>query len=72
VYVRQQKAAEEQLRFDKTEKPSHVLPPKITEAVYHCARPSAVGVDVVLSKPDGMISLMKAVDALLSPDQPAG
>jgi len=33
---------------------------------------SAVGVDMVLSKPDGMISLMKAVDTLLSTDQPAG
>ena len=28
---------------------------------------SAVGVDMVLSKPDGMISLMRAVDAVLSP-----
>jgi DNA-binding NarL/FixJ family response regulator len=33
---------------------------------------STIGVDMVLSKPDGMISLMKAVDALLSPGQPAG
>ena len=32
---------------------------------------SAVGVDMVLSKPDGMISLMKAVDTLLSEDQPS-
>ena len=28
---------------------------------------SAIGVDMVLSKPDGMISLMRAVDAVLSP-----
>jgi len=28
---------------------------------------STIGVDMVLSKPDGMISLMKAVDAVLSP-----
>ena len=33
---------------------------------------STIGVDMVLSKPDGMISLMKAVDTLLSTDQPAG
>jgi DNA-binding NarL/FixJ family response regulator len=33
---------------------------------------STIGVDMVLSKPDGMISLMKAVDAVLSPSQPAG
>ena len=32
---------------------------------------STIGVDMVLSKPDGMISLMKAVDSLLSPGQPA-
>jgi DNA-binding NarL/FixJ family response regulator len=32
---------------------------------------STIGVDMVLSKPDGMISLMKAVDAVLSPGQPA-
>ena len=32
---------------------------------------STIGVDMVLSKPDGMISLMKAVDAVLSPSQPA-
>jgi DNA-binding NarL/FixJ family response regulator len=31
---------------------------------------SAIGVDMVLSKPDGMISLMKAVDDVLSPGQP--
>jgi hypothetical protein len=31
---------------------------------------SGVGVDMVLSKPDGMISLMKAVDTLLSQGQP--
>jgi DNA-binding NarL/FixJ family response regulator len=31
---------------------------------------SAIGVDRVISKPDGMISLMEAVDALLSPGQP--
>jgi len=36
VYVRQQKAAEEQLRFDKTEKPS-CLASKVTAAVYHSA-----------------------------------
>jgi DNA-binding NarL/FixJ family response regulator len=28
---------------------------------------STIGVDMVLSKPDGIISLMKAVDAVLSP-----
>lgn len=33
---------------------------------------SAVGVDMVLSKPDGMISLMKAIDTLLSTDQRDG
>ena len=33
---------------------------------------STIGVDMVLSKPDGMMSLMKAVDTLLSADQPAG
>lgn len=32
---------------------------------------STIGVDMVLSKPDGMISLMKAVDEVLSPGQPA-
>jgi hypothetical protein len=32
---------------------------------------SGVGVDMVLSKPDGMISLMKAVDPLLSQGQPS-
>ena len=32
---------------------------------------STIGVDMVLSKPDGMISLMKAVDEVLKPDQPA-
>jgi DNA-binding NarL/FixJ family response regulator len=32
---------------------------------------STIGVDMVLSKPDGMISLMKAVDDLLNPGQPA-
>jgi DNA-binding NarL/FixJ family response regulator len=31
---------------------------------------SAIGVDRVISKPDGMVSLMEAVDALLSPGQP--
>jgi DNA-binding NarL/FixJ family response regulator len=33
---------------------------------------STIGVDMVISKPDGMISLMKAVDDVLSPGQPAG
>lgn len=28
---------------------------------------SAIGVDMVLSKPDGMVALMEAVDSLLSP-----
>ena len=32
---------------------------------------STIGVDMVLSKPDGMMSLMKAVDEVLSPGQPA-
>ena len=32
---------------------------------------STIGVDMVLSKPDGMISLMKAVDEVLSLGQPA-
>jgi hypothetical protein len=32
---------------------------------------STIGVDMVLSKPDGMISLMKAVDEVLNPGQPA-
>jgi DNA-binding NarL/FixJ family response regulator len=32
---------------------------------------SAIGVDMVISKPDGMVSLMEAVDALLSPALPA-
>ena len=31
---------------------------------------STIGVDMVISKPDGMISLMKAVDDVLSPGQP--
>ena len=33
---------------------------------------STIGVDMVLSKPDGMISLMKAVDAVLSNARGAG
>ena len=33
---------------------------------------STIGVDMVLSKPDGMTSLMKAVEAVLSPGKPAG
>ena len=33
---------------------------------------STIGVDMVLSKPDGMTSLMEAVDSVLSPGQPAG
>ena len=32
---------------------------------------SAIGVDMVISKPDGMVSLMEAIDALLSPALPA-
>ena len=32
---------------------------------------STIGVDMVLSKPDGMISLMKAVDEVLNSGQPA-
>ena len=32
---------------------------------------SAIGVDMVISKPDGMIALMEAIDALLSPALPA-
>jgi hypothetical protein len=41
AYVRQQKAAEEQLRFEKTEQPSR-LASKITAAVYHSAHPAAL------------------------------
>jgi DNA-binding NarL/FixJ family response regulator len=32
---------------------------------------SAIGVDMVISKPDGMIALMEAIDTLLSPALPA-
>jgi len=33
---------------------------------------SAIGVDMVLSKPDGMKALLEAIDGLLSPNQGAG
>ena len=32
---------------------------------------SAIGVDMVISKPDGMFALMEAIDSLLSPALPA-
>ena len=33
---------------------------------------SAIGVDMVLSKPDGMRALAEAIDGLLSPNHPGG
>jgi hypothetical protein len=45
VYVRQQKAAEEQLRFDKTEKPSR-LASKDNGGSVHCARFSDPGAEL--------------------------
>ena len=45
VYVRQQKAAEEQLRFGKTEKPSR-LASKDNGGSVHCARFPDPGADL--------------------------
>jgi len=36
------------------------------------AMTDAIGVDLVVSKPDGMKALLEAIDSLLSPNQAAG